>query len=84
MRKDPKSVKKTDSLTVFFELLGSAHVKASHKMLVKSTQGGKERCQISIIFISMILASQQLEREFADQEEERKRRTLFNLDTNRY
>jgi len=36
--KDPKSAKKTDYLTVFFALLGSASVKASRKMLVKLTQ----------------------------------------------
>jgi hypothetical protein len=37
MRKDPKSTKKTDNLTVFFVLLGSARVKALNRMLVKST-----------------------------------------------
>jgi hypothetical protein len=35
---DSKSAKKTNSLTVFFVLLGSAHLKAVHKLLVKSTQ----------------------------------------------
>jgi len=40
MRVDPKSAKKTDNLTVFFALLGSAPVKAAHKMLVKLTSGG--------------------------------------------
>ncbi len=34
---DPKSAKKTDCLTVFFALLGSARIKAAHKKLVKST-----------------------------------------------
>jgi len=34
---DPKRAKKTDGLTVFFALLGPAHVKAAHKILVKST-----------------------------------------------
>jgi len=34
---DPKSAKKTDSFTVFFALLVSAHVKAAHLMLVKFT-----------------------------------------------
>jgi len=35
---DPKSAKKKiDDLTVFFVLLGSAPVKALHKILVKST-----------------------------------------------
>jgi len=32
-----KSVKKNDDLTVFFALLGSGHVKAVHKMMVKSS-----------------------------------------------
>jgi len=32
---DPKSAKKTDGLNVFFELLGSARIKALPKMLVK-------------------------------------------------
>ncbi len=31
LQADPKSPQKTDSLTVFFALLGSAHVKAWHK-----------------------------------------------------
>jgi len=31
--------KKTDGLTVFFGLLGSAHLKAAHKMLLESTPG---------------------------------------------
>jgi len=35
MHTDPKSTKKTDGLTIFFALLGSAHIKAVHKMLVK-------------------------------------------------
>ncbi len=34
-----KCKKKTDSLTLFFALLGFAHVKAFRKMLVKSTSG---------------------------------------------
>ncbi len=33
----PKRVKKTDSLTIFFALLGSGHIKASCKLLVKLT-----------------------------------------------
>ena len=33
----PKSAKKTDSLTVFFALLGSFRIKAAHKILVKLT-----------------------------------------------
>ncbi len=36
MLADPKSANQTDSLTVFFALLGSARVKAASKMLVKS------------------------------------------------
>jgi len=35
----PKAQKKTDSMTVFFALLESAHIKAVRKMLVKSTPG---------------------------------------------
>ncbi len=40
--KDPKIVKKTDSLTVLFVLLGSALVQATHKMLLKLTPGHGE------------------------------------------
>ncbi len=36
-RADPKSTKKTDNLTVFLALMGSAHVKASNEVLVKLT-----------------------------------------------
>jgi len=35
----PKVLIDTDDLTVFFALLGSVGVKASHKMLVKLTPG---------------------------------------------
>ena len=35
--------KKLLNLTVVFEFLGSAHVKAARKMLVKLTPGGRER-----------------------------------------
>ena len=38
-RADPKSEKKTAQVSSFFALLGSAHVKAACRMLVKSTQG---------------------------------------------
>jgi len=38
-RTDPKRIKKTYSLTVFFALFGSEGVKASQKMLVKSAPG---------------------------------------------
>jgi len=34
---DSKSTKKTDNLTVFLALLGSAHVKAARKMYLKLT-----------------------------------------------
>jgi len=37
--KVPKAQKDTDDLTVIFALLGSARVKALHKMLVKLTPG---------------------------------------------
>jgi len=36
---DPKSAKKTDNLTVFLMLLGSAHVKAARRMLLKLPRG---------------------------------------------
>jgi len=36
-RADPKSAKKADGLTVFFALLGSVHVQAVRKMLMKLT-----------------------------------------------
>jgi len=39
MRADPKSAKSTVKPSVFFALLEYAHVKASIKMLVKSTPG---------------------------------------------
>jgi len=41
--KDPKSVKNTIKPSVFFVLLGSAGIKASHKMLVKLTPGQQKR-----------------------------------------
>ncbi len=37
MHADPKSVKKADSLTVFFALLESARLKGARKMFVKLT-----------------------------------------------
>jgi hypothetical protein len=37
---NPKSIKKTDGLTVFFALLGSTNGKAARKILVKSTPVG--------------------------------------------
>jgi len=36
---DPESVKKIDNLTVFFTLLGSGHIKAVHRTLIKMTSG---------------------------------------------
>ncbi len=42
MPPDPNSTKKTDSLIVFFALLGSARVKAAHKMLMKLTPDEEE------------------------------------------
>jgi len=33
MRSDPKGAKKTNSLSIFFVLLGPAHLKAGHKCL---------------------------------------------------
>jgi len=36
---DPKSVKDTDDLTVFFTLSGSMSIKAARKTLVKLTPG---------------------------------------------
>ena len=39
MHADPKSAIKLLNLTVFFALLGSAHVKAAHRTLVKLTPG---------------------------------------------
>jgi len=39
---DSKSAKKTDTLTIFFEHLGSALVKALHKMLIKLTSDNNE------------------------------------------
>jgi len=36
---DPKSIEKTDNLTVFFALLGSVCVNAARRMLMKLTPG---------------------------------------------
>jgi len=53
---DPKSAKKTDCLTVFFVLLGSAFVKDAGKMLVKLTPGDnsgkKEQLNVQELYIS--------------------------------
>jgi hypothetical protein len=45
-RADLKSSRKTDDLTVFFVLLGSAHVNVLHKMLVKLSTGVNETRKI--------------------------------------
>jgi len=37
MRADPKSVKKTDNLTISFALSRSAHAEAARKILIKLT-----------------------------------------------
>jgi hypothetical protein len=47
---DPKSVKKIDKLTAFFTLLGSAHVKAVSRMLVKLTPDLKRAKNIFCAF----------------------------------
>jgi hypothetical protein len=39
MHADPKSAKITVNLSVFFTVLGSAHIKAASTMLVKLTPG---------------------------------------------
>ncbi len=47
-RADPKSAKKlSDDLTVIFELLRSARIKAAHKTLVKSTPDGETNFSLS-------------------------------------
>jgi hypothetical protein len=40
---DPESTKRIDNLTVFFALLGSGHVKAALKILVKLTLGASSK-----------------------------------------
>ncbi len=40
---DPKSIKDTNDLTVFFMLLGSTCTKAAHRTLVKLTPGAKPK-----------------------------------------
>jgi len=42
MRANPKSAEKTDNLTVFFALSGSAQVKAARKMSTKLTPDGSQ------------------------------------------
>jgi hypothetical protein len=43
MHADPKRAKKTDNLTEFFMLLGSARVKAACRILMKLTPGERGR-----------------------------------------
>ncbi len=43
MRADPERTKKTDNLTAFFALSGSALAKAAHRMLMKLTPGWKPK-----------------------------------------
>jgi len=40
MRTDPKSAKKDSQVVSLFALLGSAHTKVSHRMLMKLTPAG--------------------------------------------
>jgi len=42
MHTDPENTKKTVKLSIFSALLGSAHVKGDHRMLMKLTPGQKE------------------------------------------
>ncbi len=51
---DPKSAKKTDDLTVFFALLGSAHIEVARKTFVKLTTS----IVISKIFYGQIFCEQ--------------------------
>jgi len=51
---DPKSAKKTDCLTVFFVLLGSAFVKDAGKMLVKLTPGDNSGKKSSLMYKNSI------------------------------
>jgi len=47
-RPDPKSAKKTDKLTVFFTLSGSARAKAACRMLMKSApEKGRKGTEIN-------------------------------------
>jgi hypothetical protein len=53
---DPKSVKKTDFLTVFCALSGSAHVKAAHRTLMKLTP-----CVSGILKNGLVYGSKQFQ-----------------------
>jgi hypothetical protein len=50
-RIDPKSTKKTNNLTVFFVLFGSAFVKTSHKTLVKLTPAQSQKLAMLYYFL---------------------------------
>jgi len=54
-RADPKSAKLIDNLTVFFALLGSFHVKAAPKELMKLTLVSKCCIQLFIFNCNLIL-----------------------------
>ena len=58
-RTDPKSEKKTDSLTVFFVLLGSTQVKAACKTLMNLTPG-EEPTNVVLETIAMLLSVRRL------------------------
>jgi hypothetical protein len=45
----PKEQKKIDSLTLFFALLGSGHIKAERKMLVNATPGPRIYINLEIL-----------------------------------
>jgi len=47
----PKVQKKPDDLSVFFVLLGSAHVKAAHILLMKLTPGGAKIPRLARVYI---------------------------------
>jgi len=53
MRVDPKRAKNTDSLTVFFLLLGFANIKAALTKLVKSIPDQQNRDVISVEYKKM-------------------------------
>jgi len=53
MHADPKSAKKTDGLTVFFVLLGSALEKAASKMFVKLTPNIVKLFKKTVIILSL-------------------------------
>jgi len=51
MHADPESAKKTDNLTVFFALLGSARAKAARRTLMKLTPGWKRAEKAEILYL---------------------------------